>query len=88
MKCIEVTKTRNIDHYWSLRSKAGEVKSLVNMLQRSEVMTINNGDYYVGDLSAIFQILRSEGFDKKREREDNYEDQVRPAKRMTIVMSN
>lgn len=88
MKCVEVMKSRKIDHYWSSRRKACEVKSLVNVLQRGEVKTINNGgDYYVGDLSAIFQILQSEGFDKKRDR-DNYDDKIRPAKRMTIVMSN
>ncbi|KFK24603.1 hypothetical protein AALP_AA8G000600 [Arabis alpina] len=79
VKCIEVKKSRKIDHYWLLRKKACEVK---------RVVTIKKDDYYVGNLSAIFQILRSEGFGKKRDREDKYEDMHRPAKRMTIVMSN
>lgn len=66
--------------------KVCEVKSLANMLQRGDVMNMNIV-YYVGDLSNIFQILRSEGSHKKRER-DNQEDENRPAKIMTFVTSN
>ena len=56
------------------------------MLQRGEVMNMNIV-YYVENLSAIFQILRSGGSDKKRER-DSHEDENRPGKRVTIVTSN
>lgn len=84
MKCVNVTKTRNVANGW--RRKACGLKSFVDVIQRKEVK-MRSADYYVGDLSAIFQILRSEGtIDKKRER-DNYEDEIRQAKRMTFVMS-
>ncbi|XP_024012552.1 putative cyclin-D7-1 isoform X2 [Eutrema salsugineum] len=86
VKCVDVMKSRNnVEKGW--RRKACEVNSLASSVsQRGEVMNIN-GDNCVGDLSAIFQILRSEGFNKKRDR-DNYEDNFRPAKRVTFVMSN
>ena len=77
-KCVNVMKSRNV----------GEVK---NVLQRGDVMMNMNNDiiYYGGDLSAIFQILRSEGVvnNKKRER-DYYEDKFHPAKRVTFLMSD
>ncbi|CAH8379658.1 unnamed protein product [Eruca vesicaria subsp. sativa] len=80
-KCVNVMKSRNVENGW--RREAGEGKSLASVLQRGDVMNMNIV-YCVGDLSAIFQILRS---DKKRER-DNQEDEHRPAKRMTFVTSN
>lgn len=76
-KCVNVMKSRNV----------GEVK---NVLQRGDVMmNMNNDIYYGGDLSAIFQILRSEGVvnNKKRDR-DYYEDKIHPAKRVTFVISD
>ncbi|CAA7061779.1 unnamed protein product [Microthlaspi erraticum] len=82
MKCVNVSKTRNVAN--GRRRKAGEGKSFVDMLQRREVKMRNHEDYYVGDLAAIFQIIRAT--DRKRER-DNYEDEIRQAKRMTFVMS-
>lgn len=77
-------KSRNV-HEKGWRREVGDVKSLASMLQRGEVMNMNIV-YYVGDLSAIFQILRSD--DKKKRERDNYEDEHRPAKRMTFVTSN
>ena len=82
-KCVHVMKSRNAG--W--RREVGEVKSPASVLQRGDVMNMNIV-YYVGDLSAIFQILRTKGTDKKRERDDNHEDVNRPAKRMTFVTSN
>lgn len=83
-KCVTVMKSRNV-HEKGWRREVGDVKSLASMLQRGEVMNMNIV-YYVGDLSAIFQILRSD--DKKKRERDNYEDEHRPAKRMTFVTSN
>ncbi|KAL0736766.1 hypothetical protein Bca4012_012976 [Brassica carinata] len=86
--CAHVRKSRNVENGW--RRKVGEVKSLASILQRGDVMNMNmnmNIVCYVGDLSAIFQILQTEGSQKKRER-DNHEDENRPAKRMTFVTSN
>ncbi|KAG5377523.1 hypothetical protein IGI04_042119 [Brassica rapa subsp. trilocularis] len=80
-KCINVMKSRNVEEGWRR-----EVKSPASVLQRGEVMNMNIV-YYVENLSAIFQILRSGGSDKKRER-DSYEDENRPGKRVTIVTSN
>lgn len=84
MKCVNVTKTRNVANGW--RRKACGAKSFVDVIQRKEVK-MRNADYYVGDLSAIFQILRSEGTTEKKRERDNYEDEIRQAKRMTFVMS-
>ncbi|KAL1200558.1 putative cyclin-D7-1 [Cardamine amara subsp. amara] len=84
VKCVNVMKSRNMDH-WMLGRKSFEVKSLLSALKRVEIK--NNGNYHGEDLSAIFQILRSEGSDKKRERDGNHQDQIRPAKRKTFVMS-
>ena len=84
VKCVNVMKSRDVEKGW--RREVGEVKSVARVLQRGEMMNMNIV-YYVGDLSAIFQILRPEGSDKKRER-DNHEDAHRPAKRMTFVTSN
>lgn len=79
-KCINVMKSRNVEEGWRR-----EVKSPASVLQRGGVMNMNmNIVYYVENLSAIFQILRS---DKKRER-DSHEDENRPAKRVTFVTSN
>ncbi|KAF3503630.1 hypothetical protein F2Q69_00045856 [Brassica cretica] len=79
-KCINVMKSRNVEEGWRR-----EVKSPASVLQRGDVMNMNiNIVYYVENLSAIFQILRS---DKKRER-DSHEDENRPAKRVTFVTSN
>ncbi|XP_013740095.2 putative cyclin-D7-1 [Brassica napus] len=83
-KCIHVMKSRNVEKGWG--RKVSEVKSLVSVLQRGDIMNMNDV-YYGGDLSTIFQILRSEGINKKRDR-DFYEDKLRPAKRMTFVMSD
>ena len=77
-------KSRNVEKGWG--RKNSEVKSLVSVLQRGDMMNMNDV-YHGGDLSAIFQILRSEGINKKRDR-DYYEDKFRPAKRMTFVMSD
>ncbi|KAH0931000.1 hypothetical protein HID58_008117 [Brassica napus] len=79
-KCIHVMKSRNVEKGWG--RKVSEVKSLVSVLQRGDIMNMNDV-YYGGDLSTIFQILRSEGINKKRDR-DFYEDKLRPAKRMTF----
>ena len=76
-KCVNAMKSQSVE---------SEVKSLVSVLQRGEVMNVNDV-YHGGDLSAIFQILRSEGINKKRDR-DLYEEKMRPAKRMTFVMSD
>ncbi|CAH2074517.1 unnamed protein product [Thlaspi arvense] len=81
-KCVNVMKYRNVEKGWR-RNAGGEVKRFASMLQRGE-MKNTNVDNYVGDLSAIFQILRSEGSNKKRGR-DNYEDKFRPAKKMTFI---
>ncbi|KAF2614961.1 hypothetical protein F2Q70_00007014 [Brassica cretica] len=83
-KCVNVMKFRNVEKGWG--RKVTELKSLVSVLQRGDVMNMNDV-YHGGDLSAIFQILRSEGINKKRDR-DYYEDKIRPAKRMTFVMSD
>ncbi|KAJ0244080.1 putative cyclin-D7-1 [Hirschfeldia incana] len=85
-KCVHVMKSRNA-HENGWRREVGEVKSPASVLQRGDVMNMNIV-YYVGDLSAIFQILRSKGTDKKRKRDDNHEDVNRPAKKMTFVTSN
>lgn len=77
-------KSRNVEKGWG--RKVSEVKSLVSVLQRGDIMNMNDV-YYGGDLSTIFQILRSEGINKKRDR-DFYEDKIRLAKRMTFVMSD
>ncbi|KAL0709044.1 hypothetical protein Bca4012_016022 [Brassica carinata] len=83
-KCVNVMKSRNVEKGWG--SRIGEVESVASGLQRGDVMN-RNDVYHGGDLSAIFQILRSEGNNKKRHR-DYYEDKIHPAKRMTFVMSD
>lgn len=78
-------KSQSVEKGWG--RKVSEVKSLVSVLQRGDVMNMNDV-YHGGDLSAIFQILRSEGVVNKKRDRDCYEDKTRPAKRMTFVMSD
>ncbi|XP_020876530.1 putative cyclin-D7-1 isoform X2 [Arabidopsis lyrata subsp. lyrata] len=82
-KCVEVMKNRNSDHQLSIRTSC-EGKSILRLLQRGDVMNMND-DYNVESLSKIFQIFRYEN--KKRDRA-NHQDNIRPAKRTTFVMSN
>ncbi|CAH8318868.1 unnamed protein product [Eruca vesicaria subsp. sativa] len=83
-KCVNVMRSRNVEKGWG--RNVGEVKSVGSVLQRGDVMNMND-IYHGGDLSAIFPILRSDGVNKKRDR-DYYEDKIGPAKRRTFVMSD
>ncbi|CAN7113563.1 unnamed protein product [Brassica rapa subsp. narinosa] len=83
-KCINVMKSRNVEKGWG--RKNSEVKSLVSVLQRGDMMNMNDV-YHGGDLSAIFQILRSEGINKKRDR-DYYEDKFRKENLLQKKMSS
>ncbi|XP_010423901.1 PREDICTED: putative cyclin-D7-1 [Camelina sativa] len=80
VKCVDMMRTRSMVQSPS-RRKVFEAKSFMSLLQGGE----GNDDYYVEDLSAIFQIIRSDN--KKRNRE-NHQFNFRPAKRKTIGMSN
>ncbi|XP_010452042.1 PREDICTED: putative cyclin-D7-1 [Camelina sativa] len=80
VKCVNAMKSRSKEQAPS-RRKIFEAKSFMSLLQGGE----ENDDYYVEDLSAVFQIIRS---DKKKRDIDNHQFDSRPAKRMTIGMSN
>ncbi|KAL0783822.1 hypothetical protein Bca101_000067 [Brassica carinata] len=83
-KCVNVMKFRNVEKGWG--RKVTEFKSLVIVLQRGDVMNMNDV-YHGGDLSAIFQILRSEEINKKRDR-DYYEDKIRKENLLQKKMSS
>ena len=83
VKCVDGMKNRDIDHQ-SSRRRYSEGRSILSLLQRGDVMNMN-GDYNVEDLSKIFQIFR---YEKKKRDRGNHQDNIRPAKRMTLEMSN
>ncbi|CAN8237528.1 unnamed protein product [Cochlearia groenlandica] len=88
VKCVEEKKTRNMDDWYSWScSKPCEGKGFMSLLLRGEEMNMT-GDYNASDLYAIFHIISSKGFMKKRDRDNNTQELARPAKRANIVMSN
>ncbi|KAL9278160.1 putative cyclin-D7-1 [Arabidopsis thaliana] len=83
VKCVDGMKNRDIDHQ-SARRRYSEGRNILSLLQRGDVMNMN-GDYNVEALSKIFQIFR---YEKKKRDRGNHQDNIRPAKRKTIEMSN
>ncbi|KAG7600870.1 Cyclin N-terminal [Arabidopsis thaliana x Arabidopsis arenosa] len=83
VKCVDGMKNRDIDHQ-SSRRRYSEGRNILSLLQRGDVMNMN-GDYNVEELSKIFQIFR---YEKKKRDRGNHQDNIRPAKRKTIEMSN